>query len=170
MSDHFAMHAESPAHASEAFRRWFRQSKIVDAAGRPLVVFHGTASPSWTRLNTRNHFEPTNGMGHGAYFAPDIATAESYALMDSEVGDGDPAIIPVFLSLQNPKMLFGGMTSQSVSTAQKAQYEAEGYDGVIGASPDGREIFEIVAFDPRQIKSALCNRGSYDPANPDIRM
>lgn len=163
------MRLQSAKTSSAAFCRWFRDSLIVDAEGRPLIVFHGTASPSWTRLNSRNHFESTNGMGHGAYFTPDIETAEDYAAMDSSVGDGDPAIIPVFLSLQNPKLIFGGLESQSVSDEQKAQYVREGHDGVIGANKDTGEIYEIAVFDARQIKSAIGNRGTFDPENPDIR-
>lgn len=47
-----------------------------------------------------------------------------------------------------------------------------GYDGVIvgnGVTGSGGDAFhEVVVFDPRQIKSATRNRGSFDPKSPKI--
>lgn len=34
--------SKAPPTESEAFRKWFGDSKVVDAQGRPLVVYHGT--------------------------------------------------------------------------------------------------------------------------------
>ena len=42
----------------------------------------------------------------------------------------------------------------------------QGYDGIIYKYKNGGK--EIVVFDPRQIKSATGNRGTFDPKNPDI--
>src|SRR5699024_5796966 len=42
----------------------------------------------------------------------------------------------------------------------------EGHDGIIFQSEGANEY---VAFEPTQIKSAIGNRGTFDPANPDIR-
>jgi hypothetical protein len=57
-----------------------------------------------------------------------------------------------------------------------------GYDGVHIMAPKdysalhegrygdvGREISEVVAFDPNQIKSATHNNGKFDPKNPNVR-
>lgn len=41
-----------------------------------------------------------------------------------------------------------------------------GFDGVIAHRPDGTK--EYVAFKPEQVKSAVGNRGTFDPANPDM--
>jgi hypothetical protein len=53
---------------------------------------------------------------------------------------------------------------------------SEGYDGVIYKpaplkTVEGDEILsdEYIVFDPKQIKSAIGNRGTYDPNDPDIR-
>ena len=39
--------------STQAFRRWFGDSKVVDAAGEPLVVYHGT-NKSFDVFNTRS--------------------------------------------------------------------------------------------------------------------
>ncbi len=41
-----------------------------------------------------------------------------------------------------------------------------GFDGIIAHRPEGGK--EIVAFKPEQVKSAIGNRGSFDPTNPDM--
>lgn len=33
---------DSHSHFNDAFRRWFRNSQVVDGSGNPLVVYHGT--------------------------------------------------------------------------------------------------------------------------------
>ena len=62
---------------------------------------------------------------------------------------------------------------QPLSEALRDELMARGYDGVIADFParDGVGIGdrEIVAFRPEQIKSAIGNRGTFDPNNADIR-
>lgn len=41
-----------------------------------------------------------------------------------------------------------------------------GFDGIIAHRPDGSK--EYVAFHPTQVKSAIGNRGTFDPADPDM--
>jgi hypothetical protein len=144
----------------ENFGRWFGDSKVVDERGEPLICFHGTASPSFTRGGTRDRFATTNGMGEGAYFTPSAAHASEYARMDAEVGDGDAAVIPVYLAIQHPALLIDGFASQSISPDRKAELVAAGHDGVFGLNAHG-EVIEIVAFAPEQIKSAIGNSGLY---------
>ena len=48
--------------------------------------------------------------------------------------------------------------------------ESLGYDGVAFTDPSSSGTpVSFVAFQPEQIKSAIGNRGSFDPRNPDIR-
>ena len=45
----------------------------------------------------------------------------------------------------------------------------EGYDSIIFADPFGNgQTHEVIMLDPRKIKSAIGNRGTYDTAEPDI--
>ena len=68
---------------------------------------------------------------------------------------------PSLMSLENDFF-------RSNSTAfRHAVHEATGHDGVVMEFNGGHKHF--VAWFPEQIKSALGNRGTYDPKNPDIR-
>lgn len=148
------------------FVKWFADSKVVDAHGLPLVVFHGTASPNWTRDGDRVRFESRNGMGEGAYFTPDPVMASDYACCDAEVGDGDPALIPVYLRVTNPKILNDTIAMQAIEPEQRKAWEAEGHDGMFGFWKG--KLCEIAVWNPSQIKAARGNSGLYDPTSTDI--
>jgi len=86
--------SKAPAPSTLEFKRWFGDSKVVDAEGKPLVVYHGTTA-DFTSFELR---EAVSGryMGDGFYFG-DIGTASQYAL--DEPGS---RVMPAYLSLQNP--------------------------------------------------------------------
>jgi hypothetical protein len=157
-----------------AFRNWFGGSKVVDADGAPLVVYHGTASDISTFRTTRSgEFGPaiytTDNPGEAAGYADD---AGSTSLSQAPVN-----IMPVYVSLQNPftdgidafvKRFHseGGSQKEAVQRAMNA-----GFDGVIATRKDWRDrtLTHYIAFKPEQVKSATGNTGAFDPANPDIR-
>lgn len=82
--------AEMPARMAEAyrgpvtenpnFRAWFGDSKVVDAEGKPLVVYHGTTADI-TQFDAARRGENTGAESakKGFFFTPDPVTAESYA-------------------------------------------------------------------------------------------
>ncbi len=165
-------YSRAPATDSEAFKKWFGDSKVVDADGKPLVVYHGTeADFSEFSLNKSgtNHFQGENAL----FFTSDTASASNYA-RNASGRNGSPSVIPVYLSLQNPRV---------VDMPQGDKYDAVSYydDNIsgdtFGIQADGRDGVLIkydggvlaVAFNPTQIKSTTGNNGQYDPANPDIR-
>ena len=84
---------------SPDFQRWFGQSKVVDAMGRPVVVYHGTGG-DFDAFNTSGGKGKT--FGTGAFFSSNPATASTYA-----PGDGGN-LKPVYLSLQHPAILDAG--------------------------------------------------------------
>lgn len=139
---------------TEAFRRWFGASKVVDDDGKPLVVYHGTA------LEKDRFRREGGGAGIGAYFTANPAVASEYAMMDAEVEGDPPQVIPVYLSLQNP-FYMTGTDSYSITPEERDGLEARGYDGIIGEH-------EFIAFRPEQIKSATANVGTYDPNDASI--
>lgn len=55
--------------------------------------------------------------------------------------------------------------SEKMSDALTTVLKRKGYDGVLVPHSKGG-LYEIVVFDPRQIKSVAGNRGTFDPANP----
>ena len=144
---------------SATFRRWFGKSKIVDAEGKPLRVYHGTDRdfeefqrgeniPNATALFGGHGMAP-----QGHYFTAYPEDASNFA----ETGKGSARVVPVYLSIQNPLRLNRGFEHSYITPEQLAKYQEDGYDGIIY-----RDYEEIVAFDAAQIKSALGNRGTFD--------
>ena len=93
-----------------AFKRWFGDSKVVDADGQPLVVYHGTNSDFSAFDDTASGANSGNRgfLGRGFYFSSSPQSASMYAGVTRPQGtdtwrraDGGN-VIPVYLSLQNP--------------------------------------------------------------------
>ncbi|MBI4695594.1 MAG: hypothetical protein HY749_16375 [Gammaproteobacteria bacterium] len=161
------------------FKAWFKNSKVVDADGKPLVVYHGT------RARYFSVFAPgtAQGWGTGIYFTDNRQQAAE------EFGDGG-RVVEVYLSIQNP---YRGEAIPAATLKKTAAWrEAKdryadpetaweesgafagkvlrelGYDGIITRDSNNINGLEIVVFRPEQIKSTG-NRGTFDPNNPDIR-
>lgn len=82
------------------FERWFGDSKVVDQADRPKMMYHGTdAEEDFTR------FEFTEDVGFH-FGPPETANAR---LAQIEASD-HARIIPVYLSIKNPLRLPDLMT------------------------------------------------------------
>lgn len=112
---------ESPLNQTETpeFKKWFGDSKVVDSEGKPLVVYHGTSAPEFTKFNTRGYRARGYQFGEGAYFTPDKGRASAYSGMedyrievaldrgtDSAIYESmvsNPSrVYPTFLKLENP--------------------------------------------------------------------
>lgn len=83
-----------------AFKAWFGDSKVVDAQGKPLVVYHSTSAESdFSKFNKRvgdigNHFGT-------------LGQAEDRLSYTNKFGSEykNPRIIPVYLSIKRPLRL-----------------------------------------------------------------
>ncbi len=166
-----------------AFWKWFGDSKVVDARGDPLVVYHGTranfftfdpskrgeASSSWAKEFVKNA---------GFFFVADSDAAALYA--ERATGSGKPRVISAFLKIDNPFVwdyesvdacdISPGPVLKSLSRAMK-EIRSRGHDGVIWENVDDRggPLTQYIAFSPTQIKSATGNDGTWDADDPDIR-
>ena len=169
-----------------AFKAWFGDSKVVDAEGNPLVVYHGTPNVGFTEFDT--------GVV-GAFFSDRFDIAASYAgrYNETEVEDGeifaddDQGVYDTYLSIKNPLVVdWGGKLFADGPDGLRtddfaARAKREGHDGLIienvadvgplspGLVEDAGVGMVYVAFRPEQIKSASGNNGDFDPKNPDIR-
>ncbi|HQU09896.1 MAG TPA: hypothetical protein PLV25_08055, partial [Opitutales bacterium] len=185
----------------DAFSKWFGKSKVVDAQGKPLTVYHGTRH-DFSAFNAKSR----NPQGRLHYFTEDPRVAAEYA--EKGLGEGN-TVMPVHLSFQNPFILNARgslwsrlplslvpnyikehlpsdhihqgrsteeprvMLDELTRAAQKA-----GHDSVIAKNimdPAGsygaKNVTNVyIASHPTQIKSAIGNRGTFDPNNPDITM
>lgn len=145
------------------FWRWFGDSQVIDADGRPLVVFHGTRS-SFDSFSLDNQ-----GKSNGLIFSRGIYMTgnPAYAGMMTR-GEAGGNIMPVYAVLKNPVIFESYADAHSIGVGGWSLIERDDeHDGVI--VKDGGELSEIIAFRPSQIKSASGNSGKFDGANPDIR-
>lgn len=174
------------------FRAWFGQSKVIDASGNPLVVFHGTGE-SFSQFDLRKAGGNSDAgvLGAGIYFDTNPRVASAYAKGDA------PHVIPVYVSLQKPfeftvdidalwennagawkafalidalKKHHAGLSFSgdqgSIAKDLRRLVQRAGYDGVIMTSTKGAK--EVVAFSPNQVKSAIGNKGSFDSQSAEI--
>ena len=143
---------------TKAFRDWFGDSKVVDENGKPLVVYHGT-------INDFSTFENKKGY---LYFADNPDVAGLFTKPALAKGGGN--IRPVYLAIKKPLTI--ELPLESGDTVSKAQTRAKrnGHDGVIveNWSESGRPTTMYIAFGPEQIKSAIGNRGTFSPDDPNI--
>lgn len=152
------------------FWRWFGDSKVVDAEGKPLVVYHGTAFDfSAFDLARRGNVTGGRDAREGFFFAGNPDSADQFTW---KAGDKVGHIMPVYLRMENPAysdlVLTGG--NGAAAAMQIRDAKAAGHDGLIFRDSDmlGHRGPTYVAFEPAQIKSAIGNSGAFDPANPSI--
>lgn len=125
--------AEQP----KAFRDWFGDSKVVDPAGRPLVVYHG--SPDARGLlqdgfkTPMERYKGTQSDDEGFFASSDSRVAGSYADPHRafDLQNSEPAVVPLYLSVKNPMMVDarGQPWRGTADFVQKAK--ASGHDGLI---------------------------------------
>jgi hypothetical protein len=158
---------------SKEFKDWFGESKIVDGNNNPLIVYHGTASTAITE------FRPQGEMGQktlslfkdalknneifgymnfrgGMFFSPNPQYANNYTAENTGV------MYPAYIRALNPVYM------DQVTGKVTATDFTKTPDALI--MRDGDTINEIAVIDPTQIKSAIGNKGTFDPSNPDITM
>ena len=158
---------------TDAFKRWFGDSKVTSSGGEAKVIYTGTSKDK--------DFAAFNVPRNGVWFTEDAASASSYAVENDSIGfkweGGRPVevntasrVIPVFLRIENPyTMTAADMAQLNKENYKKAQGDffdtlrKQGYDGV---KMDGG--IWVVIKEPAQIKSAIGNRGTFDPTSGNI--
>lgn len=111
------------------FKNWFGGSKVVDAEGQPLVVYHGTGSRFYTFDGTGILSEMFGGP-KANFFTSNKLLAEGYA-DDTEAPRSNRRIMGVYLSLQNPEVVERLVETLEEQNEIIAKAAAEGRDGVI---------------------------------------
>jgi len=80
-----------------AFKKWFGDSKVVDANGDPLVMYRGQR-----KVAKPDRFVMTQGRALPSFASdPDVANVYALQLDTLSYGKGSN-VMPVFLSMQNP--------------------------------------------------------------------
>lgn len=179
--------------SSEAFKKWFGNSKVVDAEDKPLVVYHATRTEF-------DEFKPGGKnpeiSGPAIWFVgPEGRMSPPAAHNTRDKAEG-ARVIPAFVKITNPLVLdnrtsrqraIGAYADESsefpllLTGKQVEAIRRDGYDGIIFDHksladetqkflPEEKWLVEYIVFDPTQIKSAIGNRGTFDPSNPNIKM
>jgi len=165
-----ALTAKAPTDTPE-FKNFFSESKVVDAKGKPMPVYHGTSSDFTV-------FRPSEDglLGRGIYLSSEERVAKGFR--------GADKLMRLYASMKNPAYEHDLIPKRVGDKMKGDEYEKElhnraidgGFDGIIkGSSTD---VFgnprtsdswgTFVVFNPTQIKSAIGNEGTFDPTNPVI--
>jgi hypothetical protein len=176
-----------------AFKRWFGDSKVVDADGKPLVVYHG--SPD-VRGIISSGFKPSFSRGDVFFFTDSAKVANTYAdpKRAFDYQNAEDNVLPLYLSMQNP-MIVDAKGKKWRDTERFVQEAKDGgHDGIIiknsrdeynntGGGGESSTVYAV--FKPTQIKSAaepgilksrfdgrpigdISNNGDFNPENPSI--
>ena len=157
------------------FRAWFGDSKVVDADGKPMVVYHGSTSGGISSATVQNTF-----------FTPNRDVANSYALDESASrSEGQLVVNPVYIRIENPLIVdadgapwmaipFEGKRATTDEIAAIAK--RRGHDGVLIKNVEDNVNDEelppadiyITLGKRGQIKSATGNNGSFDATSANI--
>lgn len=126
------------------FKRWFGKSVVVDAAGQPLVCYHGTDA-GFTEFSRPDQTDDDEA---GIYFTTHPRVAGEYSR------DEGGNIHAVYLRIENPftvtmKQWANGETIGPTSARD------EGHDGYIvrGMNRGKSKADTYIVFDPSQVRS-----------------
>ena len=202
------------------FKAWFGDSKVVDADGKPKIVYHGTDA-SFDEFDNSVSVKNAAHVGKAFYFTDDAGIANDFS---NESGGN---VKPVYLSVSRPfnfdsevstdeakawaiaareidgkakpsriianldKLqdyndrpntghdLWKAVASETTRDHANAVAQKMGYDGIVHRSSDvGGSVADVdtkaqwgnvyIVFKPNQIKSAIGNKGTFDPKSPKL--
>ena len=156
---------------------YFTPSKWIADSYRKTAVQRGDKSiqKAFDSIETKAKEFNTSGMNKWLDLRSGKITQSQYdelnelenvwrkKLKEAESSDKG-AVYPVYLNLKNPYVYtYGGITEPDLAKLAKKQ----GHDGIIVKNESGN-IEEIVVFNPKQIKSASKNAGTFDPNTANI--
>jgi len=181
--------------ATDAFKRWFGDSKVVNEDGSPKVVYHITKQKG---IDVFSPKYKTDLSSMGFHFGTKQQAEFRGTQYDFE--SKNPSVGEYYLSIKNPlevshmasfapdhladQMMDMGILDEDKyeKLQEKHNYETlplgnelvkilkkEGYDGLSYENDREGKGKSYVPFDPTQIKSATENNGEYSTTNPSIR-
>ena len=139
------------------FKAWFGNSKVVDEAGEPLVVYHGTDKDF-------DAFKKTKGVHRVLFSTFEVDREGFYFTPDSEVANSfGENVIPSYLSIQNPADIFSESTATSRASWEKIRGDliGRGFNERWLDKTDSWEMFD--EEDGKEFVDALRSMG-YDGA------
>ena len=126
------------------FKKWFGNSKVVDAQGKPLVVYHGTGKDFGYVFNTQGGTGKTADTG--AFFSSSTAAANSYASGEAR------NVMPVYIALKTPLVVDAGGANWN-RIGQKARVEMPEITAAPAtAQEDENLLAELEGREPETVK------------------
>jgi len=180
------LNQSTPQTETVEFKNWFGDSKVVDAEGKPLVVYHGgnkgitVFESSQKRAAEFLTVEARSKTIDATFFTKDKRVADSYRkrIDDRSYSFNDPtgAMYETYVSIKNPFVIDMGGKKYNPGDVEGQMQKAKsaGHDGMIvknivdDYNQKGKPTDIYVTFSPEQIKSATGNRGTFDPSSPNI--
>jgi len=170
---------------SSRFKNAFGKTKLVDKAGNPIRVYHGTKSPLIGDRFSLEYFGKTDPgwWGKGIYTSPELSTGRYYAFGNKPVpgrirgtnwGAGEAEA-----AFPNSRVyeLYGNTENPIVGTARNKANIKQNFgrgemlpnDAVTVSLKDDYidDLYEVVFKSPNQLKSAVGNI-LFDMSNPNI--
>ena len=154
------------------FTEWFGDSKVVDAEGKPMVVYHGGEPRRTVFADTGGRVDSAYKQGtlhsqgiwltknRGSDIAPESGRSETEAMRYAENYAGGVAY-PLYVTIKNPAQVDDrNIVNDSVTVES---LKAQGHDGAFLT-----QSRVWVAFEPTQIKSAIANTGEFSATDPNI--
>lgn len=163
-------------------REFFGDSKITDAEGQPLVLYHGTTAYGDITKFRRGR---SGWLGPGIYLSSRQADAQRYA---DAMGEGNGKLYELYANVTNPLVVTGsnpvpeilraaygrdsvyqarsakqGNDTKIITPADIKKLQSKGYDGIRW---DFGKSTEVSVFSPEQIKR-VDNKAPTE--SPDIR-
>jgi hypothetical protein len=137
------------------FWRWFGDSKVVDGRGRPMVVYHGTAS-SFARFRSRSG----NDL-RGVFFSGDRDDAREWGEMKGGVSRVVTAYLRILRPADGSDLLLNEPPEKATRRLRRT--------GVDGYADDRGGATEYVVFSPAQIRvvKALKRNPAEERRNPE---
>lgn len=177
------------------FREWFGESQVVDEAGQPQVVYHGTSENVEAFKLPSGRGNSRMSGGRAIYVAVEPKTANGFARYEGA------NVSPLYASVENPfdfsnenhlaklekyvranfnkvapGALYGPDSAMSFirsgdfglleQPAVMAWMKKQGHDGFWITERDGERTLGL--WDPTKLKSAIGNKGTFDPNDPSI--
>lgn len=145
----FSEKRRNPQTETPEFKRWFGDSRVVDKAGNPLVVYHGTDTGGFDTFKTPSGSKRGD---LGIFTTPNREMASSYVrrgrakdLLPEQLGEDADRVsgtYPVYLSLQNPwEVDMGGANFDG--SHPPGTFEVYDSNGDIAYTEDGREFMSL---------------------------
>ncbi len=157
------------------FKRWFGDSKVVDADGKPLVVYHGG------RAGLTEFKNPDGRYKTGIFFTDSKPVADAFGKGGETYGVHLSVKRPFavdakgerYNEIPRPREMDGFAVADNVDTDLIAEWAFKnGHDGVVVKNVmegRGNALSTVyIASKNLQIKSATGNRGTFDPNDARI--